>query len=467
MIKTNSLAFRLFISAMLLALVILPVTAFLLVAKFRASVERSFDTTLHQFLILMVDNSVVQGESGRLTQPPRMPHPIFKPPYSGWYWQITALDGGEPKRFVSPSLLDEEIPLPSQTGVTAGADRLYRASLPGPDGQKLRVVERIITLGPNADAPRYSYLVAADEATYQKEVSAFLTTLTLAFLALGLGMMVATFLQVRYGLRPLREMRKGLAAIRSGKARILEGDYPEEIKPLQKELNALILANHEIVARARGHVENLAHALKIPLSVVTNAADRNEPGLAKIAATQMAIMRDHITHHLKRAGMAAGAGVIGSVCQLDEVVTPLLRVLGRIYEGRNLSLAAHIPPDAKFSGEKQDLEEILGNLLDNACKWAKSQVRLEAEILTAGSEKKSREDNEKTLRIVIDDDGKGLSEAEREQALKRGGRLDESMPGSGLGLAIVVDHVSLYKGTVELAASPLGGLRVILTLPAA
>jgi len=274
---------------------------------------------------------------------------------------------------------------------------------------------------------------------------------------LGLGLVVATLFQVRFGLAPLRAIRHDLAAIRSGDAERLEGELPTEIRPLQQELNALIQSNREIVDRARTHVGNLAHALKTPLSVITNEAREKDGPLAGKVIEQAELMRNQITHHLDRARVAARSGAIGDITDVDGVLNGLKRALDRIYEGRALELDVRSDAELKFQGEKQDFEEMVGNLLDNACKWAKSRVWVTA----------TRAGGAANFEVLVDDNGPGLTEAERERAVKRGQRLDETKPGSGLGLSIVAELAHLYKGRFELEPSPHGGLRARLELPAA
>jgi signal transduction histidine kinase len=278
-----------------------------------------------------------------------------------------------------------------------------------------------------------------------------------ALAVLGLGLVVATFFQVRFGLSPLRAMRQNLAKIRSGQAEQLEGGQPEEIRPLQQELNALIQSNREIVDRARTHVGNLAHALKTPLSVISNEARAHEGPLASKVIEQAEIMRTQITHHLDRARVAARSSAIGDVTDVAGVLQALKRTVDRIYEERGVDVEIASSPGLKFQGEKQDFEEMVGNLLDNACKWARSQVRAEAR----------RGDGAARFFVIVDDDGPGLTEAELAKVGKRGQRLDESKPGSGLGLSIVAELAHLYKGRFELEPSPKGGLRARLELPAA
>ncbi|MEL6871914.1 MAG: ATP-binding protein [Pseudomonadota bacterium] len=269
-----------------------------------------------------------------------------------------------------------------------------------------------------------------------------------------------TFLQVRFGLKPLRQIGTGLSEIRSGDAERLEGDLPSEIQPLQSELNALIQSNEEIIDRARTQVGNLAHGLKTPLAVITNeAADAKTPFASKVAE-QAEFMRTQIAHYLDRARMAAGVKTIGRVTEIEPVAQSLQRALERIYRDKGVNISIDIAQGSKFQGEKQDLEELLGNLLDNACKWCRRKVSLTAKV---SSETK----HERRVELIVDDDGPGLTAEERAQIVKRGRRLDESKPGSGLGLSIVSDLAALYRGSFTLSEAPNGGLRAVLSLPGA
>jgi signal transduction histidine kinase len=205
------------------------------------------------------------------------------------------------------------------------------------------------------------------------------------------------------------------------------------------------------------HVGNLAHALKTPLSVIRNEAQAHQGPLSDKVVEQAEIMRTQITHHLDRARVAARSSLIGDATEVDSVLQALKRTLDRIYDERGIDLEVEESPGLKFQGEKQDLEEMVGNLLDNACKWAKTSVRVSTEHRTGRSR----------FSVIVDDDGPGLTEEEREKAVKRGQRLDETKPGSGLGLSIVADLAHLYKGRFALEPSPEGGLRARLELPAA
>ena len=452
--RLNSLAFRLFASAAAWTLVVIPVAAILLISLYRQTVERSFDARLNVYLTSLVASTTAEGASYPKA-PSNLGAPIFTLPFSGWYWQIKPLDGAVRPVFVSDSLLDQQLKLPSQNAIPPDNSLTRRDYAPGPQDQRLRIVEREIRPAGSNSTP-YSYAVAGDAAEIDRDISEFTTMLLAALGVLALGLIVATLFQVRFGLTPLRVIRREVAAIRSGEAEKLTGDPPYEIMPLQDELNALIQSNREIVERARTHVGNLAHALKTPLSVISNEARGKKGPLAAKVLEQAEIMRTQITHHLDRARVAARSNVIGDVTEVEAVLAALKRTLDRIYEARRLELSVSCSEGMKFQGEKQDLEEMVGNLLDNACKWAKSRVRVSA----------ARAQGAKSLTVLVDDDGPGLTKAERAKVVKRGQRLDESKPGSGLGLSIVADLAHLYKGSFALEPSPDGGLRARLDLPA-
>jgi signal transduction histidine kinase len=454
MMRPNSLAFRLFTSAAAWTLVVVPIAAFLLLSLYRQAAERNFDARLNVTLTSLIASTTAEGGSSP-KEPANLGEPSFTIPFSGWYWQIKPLQAGSPI-FVSDSLLDQQLKLPSEYGVLPDKNLMRRDYALGPQDQRLRIVEREIRPAGATSSP-YSYAVAGDAAEIERDLSAFRTMLIAALAVLGLGLVVATLFQVRYGLAPLRAIRHDLAAIRSGEAERLEGQLPDEIRPLQQELNALIASNREIVERARTHVGNLAHALKTPLSVISNEARETHGPLAAKVIEQAEIMRTQITHHLDRARVAARSSAIGDITDVGEVLEGLKRALDRIYAERGLELGVAVEPGLKFQGEKQDFEEMVGNLLDNACKWARSHVSVTAQ----------RVDGAQKLDVIVDDDGPGLSETERANAVKRGQRLDETKPGSGLGLSIVADLAHLYKGRLALEPSPRGGLRARLELPAA
>jgi signal transduction histidine kinase len=311
---------------------------------------------------------------------------------------------------------------------------------------------------PDGKPRTFRLIAAANESLMSEPVARFSGALWLALGVLGTGLVVAALVQVFVGLAPLRTMRTALGKVLSGETQRLEGNFPVEIMPLIEEFNTVLAQNAEVVERARTQAGNLAHALKTPLSVLANAAssqDNQGSGLARLVADQVGIARRQVDYHLARAQAAATTRLPGAKTALLPVIEGLVRAMRRIHAERKIELTVRpFPESLSFRGEAQDLQEMLGNLLDNACKWATRNVELNVRSIGA------------TLTITIDDDGTGLAADQRETVILRGVRADEHVPGSGLGLAIVDDLARLYGGQVELVDSPLGGLRSVLTLPA-
>lgn len=452
--KFNSLAFRLFITSALLALVVLPLAAWQLISEYRNSIETNFDERLKANLSLLIESSLSENFE-KPQKPTQFGGFAFTLQNSGWYWLINPIGEAPAPAFKSESLGDENLDLSIRQSEKAESDGTTKFYVPYGAERRLRVIERRITLGSTENPLPYIYIVTGDSSEIEDDVIDFASMLSITFLILGSGLILATLLQVRFGLQPLRVIENGLTAIRAGKTDKLEGDFPAEIKPLQTEINNLIESNFNIIERARTHVGNLAHALKTPLSVITNEVNSKDGTLAAKVSEQAEIMQNQISHHLDRARMAARVGVVGSLTEITPILEALKRALTRIHQDKEIEFELECPEDASFAGEKQDFEEITGNLLDNAFKWAASRVKCTVSCNKSGQ-----------ILINVEDDGPGLSEKQRQQALKRGKRLDETVPGSGLGLSIVTDLVDLYGGSVKLAPSPLGGLLVKISLPA-
>jgi signal transduction histidine kinase len=457
--RANSLALRLFVSAAGWTGIILLITGFVLSSLYRDAVERSFDRRLNVFLRTLVAEVAAPDDSSERT-PQSLGEPQFDLPLSGWYWQLTRLNATRPEVRSSRSLWDSGLPHLADMGVAAADDGTRRAYVPGPEDQRLRLIERTVDLGEDG---RYLVAVAGDSQEIDDETHSFDRAIAATFGILAAVLLLTTMFQVRFGLAPLKRISESLAAIRAGTAERLAGRFPVEIEPLARETNALIDANREIVERARTHVGNLAHALKTPLSVMMNeAAARPDDPLAAKVGEQIVIMRDQVTRHLERARIAARATVVGSVTEVAPVVTALTRTMEKIYHPRGIAIDLDAPEGVRFRGERQDIEEMLGNLVDNACKWAQARVSIEV------TQERRQDDPFKVIvRVVVDDDGPGLSPADRDQVARRGQRLDETKPGSGLGLSIVLELASLYGGNLTLSTAPIGGLRAELVLPAA
>ncbi len=469
----HSLRFRLLVATLVALLVALLLAGLLLASLFRDHVLRQFAATL----TAQLDQVTARLEFDPSGQPQldaqTLSDPRWSRPYSGLYWQIDAgIDsginaeaGGSPRRGVlrSRSLWDATLTV-ANDALADGSVHVHETT--GPDGAPLLLVERSVRRDTGAAGTPWRLLVAADLGETEAAVSRFNGVL-LASLAVLLGLLCAAAVaQVAVGLSPLRALQRALAAVREGRVPRLEGRFPAEVQALTDDFNGVLDRNAEVVARARTQAGNLAHAIKTPLAAMAQAAQTaaQRPGAAAelpaLVQEQVAVARRHVDWHLARSRAAAALGLPGAHVAVAPVIAGLVRVLERVHAGRGLSLACdQVDPGASFAGEAQDLQEILGNLLDNACKWARHEVGVSAAMFTeAGSRR---------LRIVIEDDGPGIAPAQRQAVMARGERLDESVPGSGLGLAIVHELVHLYGGQVGLDQSAMGGLRVELTLPGA
>ncbi|MGL5361249.1 MAG: ATP-binding protein, partial [Bosea sp. (in: a-proteobacteria)] len=379
--------------------------------------------------------------------------PRFELPLSGWFWQIVRLDGERPVIRTSRSLVGGQLPRLNDMGLPPNRRGLRESYFTFTDERQLRIVEREIDVGEDG---RFTVGVAAPASEIEDDIREFRWALMMTFGLLGLVLVASTFFQVRFGLRPLMKLRGSVGAVRTGESQRIVGRYPKDLAPLALELNQLIDANREILDRARTQVGNLAHALKTPLSVIVNEADAAPGPLADTVKSQSAVMRDQVQYYLDRARAAALSGALGGTTEMAPSLDGLVRTFQKINQDRGISGSHDVSPTLKFRGEKQDFEEMLGNLLDNAFKWASTSVRISTERLPSSSGK---------VMILIDDDGPGLPASEMAEVLKRGRRLDEAKPGSGLGLSIVVDMAKLYGGALALEPSSMGGLRARLTLP--
>ena len=437
----------------------LAVGGFFLSNAFRDAALNSFDATLKTDMDGVIAAAEPDDDGGVLLQE-RFLNRQFDRVYSGLYYQIRPAQPGRPGGQISRSLFDRAL-VPTAVENRGLVAYGYAA---GPENQKLRVVEQrvefpIASTPDQGDTRIYTFLVAGDLAMVDAQSNAFNGTLIWSFVLLGLGLVVAILLQVRVGLLPLRRLKDALHRIRDGKAQRLEGEFPAEIAPLAAELNSLIEHSAEIVARARTHVSNLAHFLKTPLSVLASEAEaeKNNAGespLGEQVRKQVEVMRRQVDHYLTRARAAGSINVLGNRTPVAPVLNDLARVLTRIHAARDIVIDADSPSGLNFRGERQDLEEMAGNLMDNAAKWARHRVKVRA--VGEGAR----------LVLTVEDDGPGLTPEDRQRVGERGERLDESVPGSGLGLAIVRDISKLYAGFFVLEASELGGLKAVLNLPA-
>ena len=456
--QSNSLSFRLIFTSAIVAVVLLVTAAFLLAYLFQQALERNFDARLRAILDGLLAN-VELGSDGAPGMSGKISDPRFTLPQSGWYWQVSPPKDKALGELASESSLEKRLAPTDddlQNRDSGGVASFY---IRDSKGQQLRAIEQKLKLFGGED--EFSFLVAGNFDELKSEVRAFRSALYGVLALLGFGLLAAIFLQVRVALKPMQRMQQSLSNIRSGKAEQLEGEFPLEMQPVADEMNLLIHAGTEIIDRARTQVGNLAHALKTPLSVLTNEAEGNKTEFGGKVSEQVQIMRDHVSLYLDRARRAARAQTLGAATDVEPVLSALGRTIMRINQDRGVKIDVAVSPGLKFRGETQDLEEMAGNLIDNAAKWSTRAVKISAEPMADPID-----GTQNWLMITVDDDGPGLPANKRAEAMKRGKRLDETKPGSGLGLSIVSETAGMYNGNVVLGDAEIGGLRVQLRLPA-
>jgi signal transduction histidine kinase len=452
-LRRPSLVRRLIWLAAVWSLLVLLVAGVALTAFFQRSALNRFDLGLFDLTEGLYAGATV--EEGQMIAPAFTDQRALRV-YSGRYWEIAEPGGPEGLQPLvrSRSLWDAELkPPPGMQTFKPGVTVYYDAQ--GPAMERLRACARTVSL-PNWPRP-VVFLTAEDRGPIDRDAQRFAATTAIALVLLGAGLVAGVILQVRVGLQPLVRLRRAVSDVRKGKAESLAGDYPVELLPLTSELNALLAHNQEVVERQRTHVGNLAHALKTPLSVMLSEAEQR-PGdsLAQAVTRQVRTMREQVDHHLRRARAAARAQGLGERTPVAPVLDELSRTLERIFVDRSIQIDWDAQDDLVFRGERQDLLELIGNVLENACKWGRRRIKAHAEPCAPG-----------LLRVTVEDDGPGLPPADREQVLRRGERLDESAPGSGLGLSIVEELAKAYGGSVTLGQAAMGGLKVELVLPQA
>ena len=443
--QRNALTRRMISVAALWITVLLLVGGFALDRVLSRSVVDNFDAQLNYVLNAMIAASEIGPEGEvRFTRPPADQR--FLEPYSGVYFQISGKGGDS---FPSRSLWDRRLHVDNHNDKA-----LHKYNSTEFPGEPLRVLERDVIL-PGSDTV-WRFQVAQSRELVDGQLRSLRNTLTWSFTMLGLGLLVLAALQTLYGLWPLRRVRQEVAAIRSGAKTRVDEQFPLEITPLVDEINELLAHSEAQAEEARRHAGNLAHALKTPLTVVTNAATAHAPDLADTVIREASVMRRQVDHHLARAraiGRRASAQARTAVWESAEAVQ---RAVDRLYEGVTIDLVGD--KVAQVRVERQDLDEMLGNLVENAAKYGGGRVFVTVEKPSAGK-----------VCIQVEDDGPGIPILQRNELFTRGSRLDTTgKPGTGLGLANVRDVAEIYGGNVALGESEdLGGLMVTLSLPVA
>jgi signal transduction histidine kinase len=419
-------------------------TAILLGRFYREHIEEHYDAHITSHLEELIA-AVEPGPNGEPMLPREPTDPRFHRPDSGWYWEI--LSNGVPVR-KSASLGAGGLELGEvNPDHDPGVKTVY-----GPGEQKLRAV--ISHVSYPHEPGSLLFVATAPEVAITDDVHRFYAHILTSFLVLGIGLSVAVVVQVTVALKPLRAIKSAISDIKSGRTQRLPQIFPGDVQPLADELNFLLDHNETLLKRARNQLGDLAHSVKNPLAVIRNEA-RNLPGKeGQLILDQSHAMANSIDHCLARARIYGNQSAIGYRTRVQSALDDICFAVEHMYKDRDIALDVQCTDDAWFRGDSQDLEEMAGNLIDNAFKWAKTRVLVRC----------SRAPNQ--LILTIEDDGPGIAEEELATITRRGRKLDPTVPGDGQGLGIVEDIARLYGGKLELGRSALGGLQAELHLPA-
>ncbi|MCW8348564.1 ATP-binding protein [Vibrio sp. ZSDZ65] len=437
--KKLSLKTRLLLAATLWLSVMTIAAGIMIPGLVREYLVQDLETQLGRSMDEIAAN-LETNKQGNLVLTARLSDPRFNQPYSGLYWRINT----DSDTLRSRSLWDKNI---------SEEERAHTTSYYGAKDEKLVTIKRTIFLPDISDG--VTILIAQDEAPIDKALHVLTNQVWVLLGIMVVGILSLVVAQVSWSLRPLTKMQKELKMLRNGERQSLDEQYPKEIAPLVNDLNALIFHYQELLARARNHAGNLSHALKTPLSILKNEqANLSEEDRDRLAPALLQI-QSQIDYHLGRARMAGAMNILSVKSNPSERVDAISLAFDKVYAEREIILINELDTELFVSVEKTDLDEMLGNLIENAYKWGKSLVRVHSATLS---------DN--MIQIIIEDDGIGIPEEQCRSVIKRGVRLDETTPGTGLGLNIVSEMAHGYRGELVLSASKLGGLQATLTLQA-
>ena len=443
--KHNTLSFRIIIFSGAWILITLVITGVLLVYFYLDHASQHYDEHVSMHLEELIEASKFD-ENGNFKLNFTPSDPRYHDLYSGWYWEVTQ-SGKMLKR--SESLGDYSLNIGN---VRPNRDLIVYETI-GPMQGKLRT--HVIELELDPDHAPVVLLASAPMTGVKDDVVNYSNHIVGSFVLLGIGLLLAVMLQVRVALYPLKAISTGISDVREGRASKLPHEQLEDVKPLVDELNNLLDHNTVLLKRARNQLGDLAHAVKNPLTVIKNEARNMEPEQRMLITQQTSDISRNVDHYLARARTFGTEKVLGSRSSIKTVVEDLVYAMQRLYQDSDLIYDFSQLEDCLFRGEGQDLEEMLGNLMDNACKWAKGHVQIRGKSDYAH------------VYLTVEDDGPGIPDERIIEVLHRGHRLDESKPGHGQGLGIVKDIADLYGGSLNLGNSELGGLRAELILPAA
>lgn len=452
--RLRSLTLRVIAFSTAWAVLALIVISTVITTLYRESSERGFESVLSAHLFNLI-GSIGVSDTGYLTGSPDLGDLRFSEPRSGWYWAVEPVSGDLRGSLRSSSMI-APLASPSASEVPFNPSFQRDYTTEGIAGERLEVFESEFVLDNANRVARFR--VMGNRTELEEEIAGFETRLFFYLAIFGFGMIAINALAILVGLQPLRRVSEALSHVREGTAKRLTGTFPAEIEPLANETNALIDNNRRIVERSRTQVGNLAHSLKTPLAVLLNESRAIGGDKGRLLAEQATAMQQQVEHYLQRARIAAQRESVVYRTPVVETLVPMVRVFQKLKPDLSVVL---VKPEHEvvFGGEKADLEEMVGNLLENASKWGRARARLS--IIPPAAEAGG-----KTFQLWIEDDGPGIPEDKARDVLRRGARLDETKPGTGLGLSIVSDLVKEYGGVLGLGRSDLGGLKVTIELAA-
>ncbi|WP_455479723.1 ATP-binding protein [Bartonella sp. B23] len=450
----RSLSLRVMILSTLWVVISLSLISAVSILFYRRSSEENLERILSTQLYSLIATVTVTPD-GSLKGSFGIDDIRYLDPASGWYWEVVSVSPNLQGRLTSPSLGTEKIFSPGDVDVPFDNKFFRSYRITGKNGQKLQVIESDVVLDNQNRVARFRLVGNIDEAHAQ--VQKFKRTLQIFLWSFGIGSVLINIAIMFFSFQPLKLIRQALNDIREGRVNYVNTDLVSEVMPLAQEMNALINNNQRIIERFRTQVGNLAHSLKTPLSVIVNEIDKMSGEQDLLLKEQVQIMQNQINHYLQRARIAAQCGSVVYHTSVRTVIDRLVRVMEKLNPEKQFKFIMDVN-DIVFSGEREDLEEIVGNLIENAAQWALTKV-----LISCCLEENIEE--AEYFSILVEDDGSGLTEEQIDEALKRGHRFDESKPGTGLGLAIVSDMVNEYGGSLLLSRSNLGGLYAKIVLP--
>jgi signal transduction histidine kinase len=440
--KNLSISWRVFLFTAIGLSIGLLLTGILLSNLYSRALTRSIDEIAVRQSDSLIARLLVEDSEG-LDNLPSI-DPRYTTPSSGWYWQIVDSSGS----IASVSASAFGVILPTLE-IDFNAENKRRGNLQDEDGNRLRVFERKLFVG---ETDYVVITVTADWDEVANEVASFQSQAITVLLVIGVFLAGLCALVARISLGPLLRLSSEVEAIRTGAHAKIEGEFPREILPVKLEINALLDVNDKILERAKNQVGDLAHGLKTPIAVMRNELTGQK---LEVAEQQLDKMQSIVSRYLDRAQLAARTAARGKKTDVRVAMERIVSVMNKLFQNKSVSLVVDPDFNHSFRGDAEDLDELVGNVVDNAMKWAKSKAVVELRHL-----------NDEQLQIIVEDDGLGLSSSQQKRVFERGRRLDEQVQGSGLGLGIVNELITVYGGDIELGTAQIGGLRVCMTLPA-